>query len=77
MTKEKIDRKLAGQSSSTPFVNMRENSNKRITFNTTDNIEQKLDKLTVLMGKLVTEDKGQSKQFKPHVYQSKRGRGQN
>ena len=30
----------------------------------TDDIEQKLDKLTVMMGKLVTEDKGQNKQFK-------------
>ena len=43
----------------------------------TDDIEQKLDKLTIMMSKLVTEDEGQSKQFKPHVYQSKRGRGQN
>ena len=60
----------------TPFMNMRDNSNKRVTFNMTDDIEQKLDKLTVMMGKLVTEDEGQSKQFEPWVYQSKRGRGQ-
>ena len=58
-------------------MNMRDNSNKRVTFNTMDDIEQKLDKLTVMMGKLVTEDKGQSKQFKPQVYQSNRGRDQN
>ena len=43
----------------------------------TDDIEQKLDQLTVMMGKLVAEDEGQGKQFKPWVYQSKRGRGQN
>ena len=30
----------------------------------TDDIEQKIDKLTVMMGKLVMEDKGQSKPFK-------------
>ena len=77
LMKEKIDRQLAGQSSSTPFMNMRDNSNKRVTFDMTDDIEQKLDKLTVMMGKLVTEDEGQSKQFKPWVYQSNRGRGQN
>ena len=65
LMKEKIDRQLAGQSSSTPFMNMRDNSNKRVTFNTTDDIEQKLDKLTVMMNKLVTEGKGQNKQFKP------------
>ena len=65
LMKEKIDRQLAGQCSLTPFMNMRDNSNKRVTFNTTDDIQQKLDKLTVMMGKLVTEEEGQSKQFKP------------
>ena len=64
LMKEKIDRQLVGQSSSTPFMTMKDNSSKRVTFNTTDDIEQKLDKLIVMMGKLVTEDKGQSKQFK-------------
>ena len=58
-------------------MDMRDNSNKRVTFDTMDDTEQKLDKLTAMMGKLVTEDKGQSKQFKPQVYQSNRGRGQN
>ena len=65
LTKEKIGRQLAGQNSLTPFMNMRDNPNKRVTFNTTDDIEQKLDKLTAVMGKLVTEEEGQSKQFKP------------
>ena len=64
LIKEKIDRQLKGQNSLTPFT-MKANSSKRVTFNTTDDIEQKLDKLTVMMGKLVAEDKGQSKQFKP------------
>ena len=77
LMKEKIDRQLAGQSSWAPCMNMRDNPSKRVTFNMTDDIEQKVDKLTVMMGKLVTEDKGQSKQFKPQVYQSNRGRGQN
>ena len=67
LMKEKIDRQLVGQSSLTPFMNMRDNSNKGVTFNMTDDIEQKLDKLTVMMGKLVTENEGQSKQFKPQV----------
>ena len=65
LMKEKIDRQLAGQNSSTPFMNIRDNLNKRVTFNTADGIEQKLGKLTAMMGKLVTEDEGQSKQFKP------------
>ena len=65
LMKEKIDRQLAGQNSLTAFLNIRDNLNKRVTFDTTDGIEQKLDKLTVMMGKLMTEDEGQSKHFKP------------
>ena len=42
-----------------------------------DDIEQKIDKLTSMMGKLVKDDKGQNKPFKPQVYQSNRCRGQN
>ena len=42
----------------------------------TDSIEQKIDKLMVMMDKLVMEDKGQNRPFKPKVYQSNRGRGQ-
>ena len=74
---EKIDRQLAGQNSSTPFMKIGDNLNKRLTFDMTNDIEQKLDKLTAMMGKLVTEDKGQSIKIKPQMYQSNRGRGQN
>ena len=51
LAKEKIDRQLTGQTSSTPFKSMRDNCSKRVTLNTTDNIEQKIDKLTLMMGK--------------------------
>ena len=61
LTKEKIDRQLAGQTSSALFRIIRDSFNKRVTFNTTDGMEQKIDKLTVMMGELVTEDKGQNK----------------
>ena len=65
LTKEKIDRQLAGQTSLTPFMNIKEGYSKKVTFNTMDGLEEKIDKLTVMMGKLVTEDKGQNRQFKP------------
>ena len=42
----------------------------------TDGLEQKIDKLTVMMGKLVTRDEGQNRQFKPQVYQTNKNRGQ-
>ena len=77
LTKEKIDKQLAGQTSSTPFMSVRDGLSKRVTYNATHDLEQKIDRLTVMMGKLVTEDKGQPKLFKPQVYQPNRGRNQN
>ena len=65
LMREKIDRQLAGQTSSTPFMSIRDNCNERVTFDMTDNIEQNTDKLMLMMGKLVTEDKGHDKPFKP------------
>ena len=64
LTKEKIDRQPAGQTSLTPFMSIKEGFGKKVTFDTTDGIEQKIDKLTVMMSKLVTEDEGQNRQFK-------------
>ena len=65
LTKEKKDRQLAGQTSLTPFMSIKEGFSKKVTFDMMDGIEQKIDKLTVMMGKLLTEDKGQNRQFKP------------
>ena len=77
LTKEKIDKQLAGQSSSTPFMNIRDSQGKKVSFNMQDDLEQKIDKLTVMMEKLVTEDDGCSKPFRPQIYQPSRGRNQN
>ena len=77
LMKEKIDRQLAGQTSSTPFMNIRDSYRKRVMFNTTDGIEQKVDQLMLMMGMLATEDKGQNRPFKPCMYQPNRGTGQN
>ena len=76
LTKEKIDRQLAGQSSSTPFMNIKYSyNNKKVTLNTQDDLEDKIDRVMVMMSKLATKDDGINKQFKPQIYQSKR-RGQ-
>ena len=58
LTKEKIDRQLAGQTSLTPLMNNKEEYSKRVTLNMMDGIEQKMDKLTVMIGNLVTENEG-------------------
>ena len=60
LTEEKIDKQLAGQTSSTPFMSVKDRLSKRVTFNATDDLEQKVDRLTVMIGKLVTDDEGQS-----------------
>ena len=58
LTKEKIDRQLARQSSSTPFMSIKDNYNKKFTFDTWDGEEDKIDKLTVMMGKSAARDMG-------------------
>ena len=68
-------RQLAGQSSSTPFMIIKDNCNKKVTFDTQDGLEEKIDRLTVTMSKLTAKDDGLNKQFKPKMFQGKR-RGQ-
>ena len=66
LTKEKIDMQLAGQSSSTPFMNITDgyNTKKVITFDMQDRIDNKIDKLTSIMSKLTAQGKTLNKQFK-------------
>ena len=51
LKKEKIDRQLSGQSSSTPFISIKDNHCRRVTFDTGDELGEKIDKLTVMIGK--------------------------
>ena len=53
-----------GQSSATPFMNIQEEHNKRVAFDMMDDLGQKIDQLMVMMGKLLTKDSGQNRQFK-------------
>ena len=69
------DRQLTGQTSLTPFISIKEGFSKKVTFDTMDGIQQKIGKLTVMMGKLVMESKGQNRPFKPQICQSNRSRG--
>ena len=57
-------------------MSVRDSQSKTVSFNTPDNLEQNIDRLTVMMDKLVTEDKGHPQPLKPQVYQSNRGRNQ-
>ena len=72
MTKEKIDRQLAVQSSSTPFMNMKDgNNSKKVTSDMQESLEEKTDRLTSMISKLTAQDDSWNKQFKPKIYQSK------
>ena len=65
LTKEKLDRQLTGQTSTSPFMNIRDGNDKRVSFNTRDELGDKIDKLTVMMSKLVAKDSQERKPFKP------------
>ena len=74
MTKEKLDKQLTGQTSTSPFMSIREETDKRVSFNTKDKLGDKIDKLTVVMSKLTVKDSHKRRPFKPQIYKS---RGQN
>ena len=54
LTKEKIDRQVAGQSTSTSFMKVRYGyyNTKAVTFNMKDRLDDKIDKLPSMMSKL-------------------------
>ena len=76
LTKAKLDRQLTGQSSSTPFMSIRDGHNRKVSFDTKEELGDKIDKLAVMIGKLAMRDSGTARQFKPQIYQN-RGRGLN
>ena len=62
LMKEKIDRQLAGQSSSTPLISITESyNNKKVKFNMQEGLEDKIDRLMVMMSELATKDDGINK----------------
>ena len=56
-------------------MSIREGANKRVSFDTRDALEDRIDKLTVMLGILAAKDNNE-RTFKPQICQS-RGRGQN
>ena len=74
LTKEKLDKQLTGQTSTSPFMSIREGTDKRVSFDTRDELGDKIDKLTVVMSKLAVTDNHGRRPFKPLIYKS---RGQN
>ena len=76
LTKEKLDKQLTGQASTSPFMSIRKETSRKVSFHTRDELRDKIDKLTVMLGRLAANDSNERRPFKPQIYQS-RGRGQN
>ena len=47
LTKEKLDKQLTGQTSTSPFMNIRDGTERKVSFNARDELGEKIDKLTV------------------------------
>ena len=57
-------------------MSIREGANRKVSFDTRDKLGDKIDKLTVMLGRLAAKDNSKKRPFKPQIYQG-RGRGQN
>ena len=55
LTKEKLDKQLTGKASTSPFISIREGASRRVSFDTREELNDKIDKLTVMIGKLVVK----------------------
>ena len=74
LTKERLDKQLTGQTSTSLFMSVRDGTDRRVLFNTREKLGDKVDKLTVIMNKLAAKDSHERKPFKPQIYKT---RGQN
>ena len=74
LNREKLDKQLTGQTSTSPFMSFREGTDKGVSFNAREELRDKIDKLTVVMSKLAVLDNHERRPFKLQIYNS---RGQN
>ena len=52
LTKEKLDKQLTGQTSTSPFMSIRDGTERKISFNARDELGDMIDKLTAMMSRL-------------------------
>ena len=63
LTKEKLDKQLTGQTSTSPFMNVRDGTERKVSFNARDELGDKIDRLTVMMNKLAAKDSNEKRTF--------------
>ena len=59
LTKEELNRQLTRQTLSTPFMSIRDGHNRKVLFDTKEELGDKIDKLVVMIGKSAQEIVGQ------------------
>ena len=74
LNKERLDKQLTGQTSTGLFMNIRDGTGRKVSFNARNELGDKIDKLKVMMSRLVAKDSYVKRPFKPQIYKS---RGQN
>ena len=52
-------------------MNIRDETERKVTFNTRDELGDKIDKLTVVMSRLAAKDNHKKRPFKPQIYKSR------
>ena len=57
-------------------MSIKNSHSRKVSFDTREELGDKIDKLAVMIGKLATKDSRSVRQFKPQIYKE-RGRGQN
>ena len=67
LTKERLDKQLTGQASTSPFMSIREGISRKVSFDTRDKLEDKIDKLTVMIGRLPAKDNNKIRPFKAQI----------
>ena len=71
LTKEKLDKQLTGQVSTSQFISTREGASRRILFDTREELGDKIDKLMAMIGKLAAKDSDRNRPFKPQIHKSR------
>ena len=52
-------------------MGIREGTSRKESFDTRDELVDKIDKLTVMLGRLAAKDSNEKRPFKPQIYQSR------
>ena len=52
-------------------MNIRDGSERKVSFNARDDLGDKIDKVTIMMSRLAAKDSNEKRPFKPQIYKSR------